>query len=599
MKIMKMIAAGPLSLRAAATGPMMQSLRVRLSGPRIITELCFRCLVNLSVAMPLLRPNANVRHHLDAVRVGKGLNAVQPVPLPLEITEQTRRPKFSRKAEKERRGIFAQIYHHLWTRNPRSIESLSWIGFVLLFTFVAVAGQGNDGYAFDMANDIRTLLSTFMDLQKSSDWWDFMSQTFLPFIYQSAWYNGDPLEQSELGLANLEYIIIGQIGVRQLRVRNDSCKLRYVFNGSNPGCFADFSSSAEDKTPYGPIDNATGRPVFQYSTAKQLGCTTACYVGAMYAVYPTSGFFEEFPPALGGDTSLANATEKLADLMAGRWIDRHTRAIFVEFALYSVTTNLLAPISLSLELPAGGGVIPFIGVSTIRAENLFPTATSSTAPLAAEALLLLLVLAYTGQAIREWRAAGTTKYWSDIWSVVDWLNFLLLYGAFGVRLSVFSTATKISFPPSPSDPTSFAQVGSMVELWKNLLGANAVRPPPNTLLSDSICLCTCVYLHVFFAGLGPSRTLSDFVRLCACVCLRVSHATREFPCSTLHGQTVQRAFSGRVRVCLSRDAPGSRVAVTARGAPARLCVHVVDLWARACWPRALRAGRYFLTISSS
>lgn len=398
-------------------------------------------------------------------------NQLAPVPPHNSIPNL---PNSNVKTKQQKVGCFSRIYHQLLTRNPRSVESLSWIVFVILFTLVATAGQGNDGSSYALANDIRTLLSNFMGLGKASDWWGFMTDTFLPLLYATTWYNGDPLQASDVGLTNFEYVIVGKIGIRQLRVRNDSCKVRYTFNGTNPGCYADFSSSAEDQRPYGPIDNSTGLPMYRYSTAKQLGCTTACYSSGLYAVYPTSGFFEQLPPATGSNTSLNNATEQIAELMAGRWIDRQTRAVFAEFAVYSVATNLIAPISLSLEFPAAGGAIPFIAVNTIRAENLFPTAASSAGPLAAEALLFLLLVAYTAQAAREWRAAGTSSYWSSAWAAVDWLNFLLLYATYGVRLAAFANASKIRFPPGPNEAASFAQVGSLVELWKNLLGANSV-----------------------------------------------------------------------------------------------------------------------------
>ena len=313
-----------------------------------------------------------------------------------------------------------------------------------------------------MTNDIRTFFSGFMNIAQLSDWWGFMTPSFLNVVYPTAWYNGDALQQSDLGLVNLEYVVVGTVGVRQLRVRNNSCTSRYTFNGSNPGCFADFSSSAEDQSPYGPVNRATGTPSFTYSTAKQLGCVSACYFSGLYAVYPTSGFYQALPSAAGGNVSAAAAAGLLADLFAGRWLDRHTRAVFVELALYNVAANLLAAVTLSLELPAGGGVVPFIAVDTIRIENLFPTARASAGPLAAEALLFALLLGYTAQAAREWRAAGTAAYWAGAWAWVDWANFLLFFAAYIVRLAAFAAAAQIRFPPNPLEHASYAQAGSLV-----------------------------------------------------------------------------------------------------------------------------------------
>jgi hypothetical protein len=357
-------------------------------------------------------------------------------------------------------------------RNPRSIESFVWIMFVILFSIVASNAQGNDGYAFDMANDIRGFYSGFMNVNQLSDWWDFMGKDFANVTYQTKWYNGDPVDANEQALANLEFVIVGIISVRQLRVRNDSCPVRYIFNVTTPGCFAEYNSGSEDRQSYGPVLNATGAPSYRYRTSQELGCTLGCYFSGMLGTYPISGFSEDLP-APAGNSSYADALARLNDLSAGRWIDRHTRAVFVELTLYSVAADVLASVSMSLETPVAGGVVPFITVLTMRMENLFPTARNG-GPLAAEGILLLLLLAYTALAVREWRAKGTAQYWAGGWAVVDWANYLLLYAAFGVRYGAFVSAHAIKFPPGPTDRAYYGNAGGLVELWKNLLGVNAV-----------------------------------------------------------------------------------------------------------------------------
>jgi hypothetical protein len=255
------------------------------------------------------------------------------------VIRKRRAAALSKKAAESKEGespeneIVEQNIQSAFLKNPKSVESGFWIIFVILFSFVATLAQGNDGYAYKITSEIRSLYAEFTTISKFNNWWDFMSEDFLNTMYQDTWYNGDNISSSDVGLVNFQFLVVGPVYTRQLRVRNDSCKSRYEFNAtSRPLCFADFSSTTEDRNPYGPLDNTSGLPSYVYRSSEQLGCMAGCYTSGFVGMYPVSGFLEMLPTPLG-NASRDAAAERLKELKDGRWIDRGTRVIFVEFSL--------------------------------------------------------------------------------------------------------------------------------------------------------------------------------------------------------------------------------------------------------------------------
>ena len=64
----------------------------------------------------------------------------------------------------------------------------------------------------------------------------------------------------------------------------------------------------------------------------------------------------------------------MLELMENLWIQRGTRAVFLDFTVYNANLNLFCVVSLLFEFPATGGVIPgatFRTVKLIRYVSMF------------------------------------------------------------------------------------------------------------------------------------------------------------------------------------------------------------------------------------
>ncbi|VDM41544.1 unnamed protein product [Toxocara canis] len=122
--------------------------------------------------------------------------------------------------------------------------------------------------------------------------------------------------------------LLGSPRLRMLKVHDRSCTVVKSFRREIQGCFGPYSESAEDRQPFGPANSSA----FIYQTANKL--ETSSYWGAV-STYGGGGFVQY----LTIDDRHASA-HTISQLKANRWVDRGTRAIFIDFVLYNANINL-------------------------------------------------------------------------------------------------------------------------------------------------------------------------------------------------------------------------------------------------------------------
>ena len=62
----------------------------------------------------------------------------------------------------------------------------------------------------------------------------------------------------------------------------------------------------------------------------------------------------------------APALQLIDDLMQYNWIDRHSRALFVEFNVWNANTNLFNMVILCFELPSEGSFLTTVTIDTVQ-----------------------------------------------------------------------------------------------------------------------------------------------------------------------------------------------------------------------------------------
>ena len=151
-----------------------------------------------------------------------------------------------------------------------------------------------------------------------------------------------------------------------------SCDVTKYMRPLISSCYDDYGIKDHDDADYeeGWLRDATanitlpappgGRTPWQYQDTLELdGVPIWGNIGA----YSGGGYVAE----LGTDPERALAM--LAYLKQHQWLERSTRAVFVEFNLFNPNTNLFSVVNLVLEFPATGGTVHYPLVQTLRLYN--------------------------------------------------------------------------------------------------------------------------------------------------------------------------------------------------------------------------------------
>ena len=112
----------------------------------------------------------------------------------------------------------------------------------------------------------------------------------------------------------------------------------------------------------------------------------------------------------------------LADLKERRWLDRQTRALIIEYAIYNGNTNYFDSIVVIFEFPPGGGVVHYQWVTTFRLYRY--TDQFAFFQIVCEVMFILFMLLFT---IREARVMYKEKfqYFKEFWNLVEFSNIIL------------------------------------------------------------------------------------------------------------------------------------------------------------------------------
>ena len=131
----------------------------------------------------------------------------------------------------------------------------------------------------------------------------------------------------------------------------------------------------------------------------------------------------------------------LKKLEALKWVNNHTRAVFLEFAVYNANINLFGVATLVAEFIPGGGIKPFFRIDPVNLLRQHdPDGGFNTF-----ALLLfgIFIIYYTIKELMELKRRGMFDYFQDYWSWGEWTIIFAGYGSAGVYLSKFFLTREI------------------------------------------------------------------------------------------------------------------------------------------------------------
>ncbi|XP_058591721.1 polycystin-2-like protein 2 isoform X3 [Neofelis nebulosa] len=169
--------------------------------------------------------------------------------------------------------------------------------------------------------------TNFKSIRSITDFWKFMEGPLLEGLYWDTWYTNKTLYNlKNSSRIYYENILLGVPRVRQLKVRNNTCKVYSSFQSLMSECYDKYTSSNEDTSDFGLKQETE----WKYSTPNSSSPWHWGFVG----VYRNGGFIFTL------SKSKSDTKNKFINLRLNSWITRGTRVIFIDFSLYNANVNL-------------------------------------------------------------------------------------------------------------------------------------------------------------------------------------------------------------------------------------------------------------------
>ncbi|XP_032876055.1 polycystin-2 [Amblyraja radiata] len=264
-------------------------------------------------------------------------------------------------------------------------------------------------------------ISNFRNIANMDDFWKFTEGPLLDGLYWDQWYNNKTLGMNQSFIYH-ENLLLGVPRIRQLKVRNESCKVHEDLRDEIKECYDVYSVANEDTASFGLKD----KTAWTYTSEKDL--KEIGYWG-LVAIYSGAGYYLDL--ARNRDETAT----KLKVLKENLWLDRGTRVVFIDFSVYNANINLFCVIRLVVEFPATGGALSswqFQTVKLIRYVSSFDYFLA-----ACEITFCIFIFYYIVEEFLEIRV-HKLRYFRSVWNCLDILIIVLSLVA--ICINIYCTA---------------------------------------------------------------------------------------------------------------------------------------------------------------
>ena len=241
--------------------------------------------------------------------------------------------------------------------------------------------------------------------------------------------------------------LFGYLIVKQKRIKQEKCSNKFksletdwkdvnnfysnkIFFSNNNSCFDDYSIFNEDKHNYTlnwkniinqTDDNLTINDAFKYSDSNVL--KDGIYFGK-YGSYLGGGYVYKM---INNDSQ--SIKNDLLFLQKMSWIDKRTRALFIEFNLFNPNVNLFSYCQMVFELLPSGNIISSSKFITI---SLWSNYREIAFTCCLTCYLIVILIMLTKQ-IKQFKSSDGFNYFFQFWIYIDWC----LFGCSFASLSIY------------------------------------------------------------------------------------------------------------------------------------------------------------------
>uniref|UniRef100_A0A8C4XW06 Polycystin-2 n=1 Tax=Gopherus evgoodei TaxID=1825980 RepID=A0A8C4XW06_9SAUR len=264
--------------------------------------------------------------------------------------------------------------------------------------------------------------TNFKTLSTMEDFWKFTEGPLLDGLYWEMWYNNKTMAENK-SFIYYENLLLGVPRVRQLKVRNGSCSIPEDLKDEIKECYDVYSVANEDTAPFG-LQNGTA---WTYTNEQDLNGSSHW---GLIASYSGAGYYQDL------SRSREETAAQIANLKKHLWLDRGTRAAFIDFSVYNANINLFCIVRLLVEFPATGGLITSWQFQPVKLIHYISTFDFFLA--ACEVAFCLFTLYYVIEEILEIHI-HKLHYFRSLWNCLDILIIVLSIAAIGINIYRRST----------------------------------------------------------------------------------------------------------------------------------------------------------------
>ncbi|KAM8852625.1 polycystin-2-like protein 1 [Synchiropus picturatus] len=261
----------------------------------------------------------------------------------------------------------------------------------------------------------------FQSINSMADFWTFAKEPLLDGLYWTRWYNNQSMHNGDQSFIYYENMLLGVPRMRQIKIKNNSCHVHADFRDEISGCYDVYNDRKEDDLQFGLINGTA----WTYHTEKEIKGSSHW---GLLTTYSGAGYYQDL-----GRTK-EESVAMLAALVDNLWLDRGTRAVFVDFSTYNANINMFCVIRLVVEFPATGGAISSYQIRTVKLIRYITHWDYFI--LACEVIFCIFILYYIVEEILELRI-HKCSYFSSIWNILDILIILLAIVA--IIFNIFRT----------------------------------------------------------------------------------------------------------------------------------------------------------------
>ncbi|OWF51801.1 Polycystic kidney disease protein 1-like 2 [Mizuhopecten yessoensis] len=400
------------------------------------------------------------------------------------------------------------------------LELFCYVLFISVLYLISYSNRDSRSYQFRSHLENHLLKSPksnsssdtlrFSNIVKTEDFYTWMEDTLLPFVFPTLSYSGTKLTLSEKSnLRDNQNYRIGPLRLRQLRVNAGRCPFPLM---GYQTCYKGYEIADEDDQDYcigwtdGPCP--TNEILRLSSSAWKFTSATDLWGVPLlgdYSLYGGGGYVADM--GVNYDVSF----QTLQELKTNFWLDRRTRGVMVEFTLYNSNINLFAYLSLLVEFPDTGGTSQYNFVQIFRAYQHH--GSLGTFIFLCEILFVISIVICFVKMVRS-LMKQKLKVFEDRWQILNWICLGLTVVAIAMYCArwIFTSLTLDAFTKNKYKFVNFSHIA----VWDEILAA---------FISVMVFLCTVRMMQI----LNYSNRITQLAAV-------LNHCSKDlFACAVMFG----------------------------------------------------------------